>query len=131
MGSTLRVLALALALVVPTGSALARTVVVARPPVVHVHVPEIHLGFDGWNRNAPPVHRTGYVWIQGHVDHAGFWVPGHYRPVTARPGYDWEPGHWQGTVYVDGFWRPNHRDGWHWVPGHYNGRNWIGGHWSR
>jgi hypothetical protein len=132
MGSMVRVLALALALAVPTASAFARPVVVVRPPVVHVGVGEIHLGFDGWHRDATPVHRHGYVWVQGHYDRAGFWVPGHYRPVTSRPGFVWEAGHWRGTVYVDGFWRPAHRAGWHWVPGHYNPhRGWIDGHWSR
>lgn len=134
MGSMLRTLALVVALAVPTSSALARTVVVARPPTVHVGIKagEIHLGFDGWNRRAAPVVRTGYAWIPGHVDNAGFWVPGHYRPVMSRPGYEWEPGYWRGAVYVDGFWRPNHVQGLRWVPGHYtDNRGFMPGHWTR
>ncbi|MEQ1501590.1 MAG: hypothetical protein ABMB14_05135 [Myxococcota bacterium] len=160
MGSMIRTMALAVALALPSSSAFAakvivthprpvvhHTVVVHRPvvvhptvvrpvvrPVVHVATPvvRINLGFDAWNPRSAPVYRPGYVFVTGHYDQAGFWVPGHYRPVETRTGYVWEDGYWDGGVYVEGYWREVNRPGERWIAGHYTpNRGWVPGHWSR
>lgn len=108
--------------------------VVVRAPVIRTPVVRvgINLGFDPWSPRAHAVYRPGYVFVSGHYDQAGFWVPGHYRPIETRTGYVWEDGYWQGGVYYDGYWREVNRPGAYWVPGHYTAnRGWVAGHWSR
>ncbi|TNF36167.1 MAG: hypothetical protein EP329_05485 [Deltaproteobacteria bacterium] len=98
-----------------------------------------------------------WQWVEGQYLEDGTYVPGHWRPRDPGPeGYTWEPGFWDGEVYVDGFWRPMYRDGfaWQgayfdadgvyhsgfwkpiedkaehvWVPGWFDGNGWQEGYW--
>lgn len=134
-------------------------------------------------RPAPVVASVQYVWVdgwwQGSIYVEGFWrrphrgrdwvwVPGrylgdsaylraHWRPAEPGPaGYVWEPGFYDGDVWVEGFWRPRmyngfvwvdgyfdedgvfhmgywepeaDRPGFVWVPGWFDGNEWIPGYW--
>jgi hypothetical protein len=63
-----------------------------------------------------------WVWIDGHYNEDGSYIPGHWRPVADAPdGYVWEPGFFDGQVWVEGYWRPARRDGYHWVAATYDG----------
>ena len=63
-----------------------------------------------------------WVWIDGHYNEDGSYIPGHWRPVADAPdGYVWEPGFFDGQVWVEGYWRPARRDGYHWVAATYEG----------
>jgi hypothetical protein len=62
-----------------------------------------------------------WVWVDGHYNEDGSYIPGHWRPVADGPdGYVWEPGFFDGTVWVEGYWRPARRDGYRWVVATYN-----------
>lgn len=135
-------------------------------------------------RSAPVVYNTGYSWVPGFwidgVYVAGYWrvssrsrggyrwVSGAYRsdgsyrwahwaPTASAPfGYTWEPGYWDGEVWVGGFWRPDRRGDYRWVsaafdaygtyhagywepiedlfghvwiPGWFDGSQWVDGYW--
>ena len=85
---------------------------------VYVSV-SLPLALDVWAPSYVPPARTGWVWVAGHYDGWGSWIPGHWRPTYARAGYDWVPGYWVGSVYYDGYWRPLARAGYNWVPGYW------------
>ncbi len=101
--------------------------------------------------------RPGWRWVEATIDADGLAVAGHWEPASdARPGWTWEPGFWDGEVWVEGFWRPEavsgyvwvdatwdeagvrrcgywepvaDRPGYAWVPGWFNGRAWVPGSW--
>ena len=89
-----------------------------------------HVVVDPWSPAYRPPARPGFTWIAGHYDAWGRWIPGHWLPVAARPGYVWVPGYWSGPTYVDGYWRPAYRAGYVWVDGRYDGGHWNGGYWA-
>lgn len=95
--------------------------------------PHVTVWFDPWVIGAVPDARDGWVWVEGHTDPTGAWVPGHWAPVDPRPGWVWEAGYWRaGGTYVEGYWRPAERAGYVWVGGSYGSRHdWKAGHWVR
>ncbi len=77
-----------------------------------------------------PATKPGYVWVKGHLNRDGNWVPGHWKPVGPAPaGKIWVSGLWIGGCWQAGHWAPV-KTGRHWVPGHYGRRGrWRAGHW--
>ncbi len=101
--------------------------------------------------------RRGWVWVDVVYLEDGSCRWPHWRPdLQPPPGYTWEPGFWDGELWVDGFWRPEHRAGftwveawyseeglfhagyWYpleereghvWVPGWFDGNDWVEGYW--
>ena len=48
-----------------------------------------------------------------------------------RLGWLWVPGFWTNSVYVDGYWREEARQGQEWVDGYYDEDGiWIPGYWG-
>lgn len=112
-------------------SLLAPAMAEARPRVrAVVPVPGIRVVINPWAPGYAPAPRPGWVWVEGHYDEDGNWIPGYWRPAFDRPGYVWVPGHWNGAVYVDGYWREADRPGFVWVEGHYEGNRWVPGYWA-
>lgn len=98
-------------------------------------------------------------WIDGQYANNGQYSRGHWEPQNSAPeGYVWEPGFYDGETYVDGFWRPQFRNGFTWlsayydedgifhagywlpiteeigftwVPGWFDGNQWVEGYWVR
>ena len=104
---------------------------------------------DGWRDNGyrPPGHqvyrdarpydshwrpaaRSNYRWVPAHYEGRVF-VYGYWEPAWSRPGYVWVPGHWNGFEYIDGYWRPEYRHGYRWSPGYYRHGVWADGGWVR
>jgi hypothetical protein len=131
------------------------------PPVLHsvsyIYVPGWWFGdvyVEGYYRVAD---RDGWVWVEGAYTADGRYIPGHWRPLERPPkGYVWEPGFYDGEVWVEGFWRPagvrgflwveagydsdglyrggfwepvEPRPGHVWIPGWFDGNSWQGGSW--
>jgi hypothetical protein len=99
------------------------------------------------------------MWIDGEYVDEGVYSRGHWKPSNDGPeGYVWEPGFYDGETYVDGFWRPQFRNGFTWlsayydedgvfhagywmpirpetgfvwVPGWFDGNQWVEGYWVR
>lgn len=84
---------------------------------------------NAWSPHYVPAARSGWSWAAGHYDAWGQWHPGHWRPVSARAGYDWVPGYWVGAHYYDGYWRSYNRVGYSWVSGYYSRGAWCEGYW--
>jgi hypothetical protein len=111
---------------------------------------------DGWYR--PQARTDGdWVWVDGYYLEDGTFIRGHWKPARQGPdGYTWEPGFWDGEQWVEGFWRPQFRNGYTWVssfydedgtfhtgywaplepspgnvwiPGWFDGNNWVEGYW--
>jgi len=106
-----------------------------------------------------PVNRPGWVWADGYYLDDGQYVRGWWEPDNAppQPGYVWEGGHYDGETWVEGYWRPEKRDGYRWVdawldgetaiyyegywepteakpgmvwvPGWFDGSEWVEGQW--
>ncbi len=103
---------IATAMVLTTGCAHRRTVVVQQPvpppgqEVLVMQAPPTVIP----NEPIPVSPGRDYVWTAGHYAWKGdkyVWVPGKYiaRP---RASATWEPGHWE-----------HRRKGWYWVEGHW------------
>ena len=94
------------------------------PRAGYVFVPGWWIGdvyVEGYYR-VPDRPDGDWVWIDGHYNEDGSYIPGHWRPVADAPdGYVWEPGFFDGQVWVEGYWRPARRDGYHWVAATYEG----------
>jgi hypothetical protein len=102
------------------------------PPAGYVYV-------DGWWDQDAYVDgyyrvqdRDGWTWVDGEYLDDGSYERGSWRPNTEAPdGYAWEPGFWDGEDWVDGFWRPEFRDGYLWVSAYYDTDGvFHGGYWS-
>lgn len=103
----------------------------ARPRVrVVLPFPAVRVVINPWAPGYVPASRPGWVWVEGHYDAAGTWIPGHWAPAFERPGYVWVPGHWSGALYIDGYWREAQRPGFTWVDGQYEGNRWVPGYWA-
>lgn len=77
-----------------------------------------------------PPFRKGYYWVKGKEDGNGNWLPGHWNPAGRAPENQvWVPGYWDGTVIVDGYWRPVSRPGSIWVDPHWFEGRWRDGYW--
>ena len=133
---------------------------VGPPPRAHyVYVPgwwDQDVYVEGYYRAES---RPEWEWVEGYYLSEGTYVQGHWRPTrTAPEGYTWEPGFWDGESYVDGFWRPEFREGYRWIssyydadgifhsgfweplanefgftwiPGWFDGNSWVDGYWVR
>jgi hypothetical protein len=130
---------------------------VARPVSGYVYVPGWWFGnvyISGYYRVAA---RDSWRWVDGRYGPDGAYVPGHWQPTSAVPdGYTWEPGFFDGEVWVEGYWRPLARAGFRWVaarttdegvhcsgywqptesradhvwiPGWFDGNQWVEGYW--
>jgi hypothetical protein len=107
----------------------------------------------------PPPPSPELVWVEAHYDRAGRWVPAHWERglKPPRPGWVYVAGRWDRGAWVQGFWRPARRPGYHWVatyqgpdgrwaagtwvpdapapegvawqPGYWDGYRWIPGRW--
>ncbi len=101
--------------------------------------------------------RPGWYWVDGayYADNSYAW--GAWYPLDEPlDGYVWEAGFWDGRDWVEGFWRPEQRDGYRWVtasygpdsvysagywepltaqpgqlwiPGWFDGESWVEGYW--
>lgn len=130
---------------------------VAAAPTGYVFVPGFWVGgfwVEGfWRAQA----RRGWRWVDGAYVGDGVYVQGHWAPATGAPaGRVWEPGFWDGEVWVEGFWRPARypgytwvsaswgddgvyrcgywepmqaRPGYVWIPGWFDGESWQNGYW--
>lgn len=92
----------------------------------------VSFGFwvDPWVVWWVPPSRWGWTWYPGYWSY-GVWWPGYWGPVAYAPmGYVYVPGWWENTVYVEGYYRVEDRDGWEWVDGYYleDGTH-VRGHW--
>jgi hypothetical protein len=78
-----------------------------------------------------PPFQKGFYWVEGKEDGDGNWIPGHWRPVPGSQPRDraWVPGYWDGTVWMDGYWRPHTRPGYIWVDPRWVNGGWETGHW--
>ena len=125
--------------------------------VSYVYVPGWWQGdiyVEGYYR---PTARSGWEWVDGAYYADGTYVAGHWVPRNNAPaGYTWEAGFYDGEQWVEGFWRPEHRNGYTWVnayfdqdgiysagywmptedrpgyvwvPGWFDGDRWIEGYW--
>ena len=134
---------------------------IVRHHVHYVYVPgwwDNDTYVDGYYR---PEQRTDgdWEWIEGYYLPDGTYVRGHWMPTQPGPeGYVWEPGFWDGEVWVQGFWRPEYRNGYTWfsayydedgifhtgywqpfedqpgyvwIPGWFDGNDWQSGYWVR
>jgi hypothetical protein len=100
----------------------------------YVYVPGWWLGnvyVSGYYRVAERDHGS-WRWVDGAYAPDGTYVPGHWRPTSAAPdGYLWEPGFFDGEVWVEGYWRPAARAGYRWVPARTTDEGvWCGGYWD-
>jgi hypothetical protein len=90
-------------------------------PVGYVYVPgwwEADVYVDGYYRVEQ---RDDWYWVDGYYLDDGTYIRGHWAPDDGAPeGYTWVPGFWDGEQYVDGFWRPEYRQGFRWVSGFYD-----------
>ena len=98
--------------------------------VVRVGVPGVHVEINPWAPYYRPAARSGYVWIAGHYERDGDFVPGRWVPSYSRAGYAWVDGYWSGRVWVDGYWRASARSGYAWVDGYYAHGRWVAGYWG-
>ncbi len=128
-----------------------------RAPVGYVFVPGFWVaGF--WVEGHWRVQdRRGWRWVDGAYVADGVYQQGHWQPAISAPvGRVWEPGFWDGEIWVEGFWRPvrypgyswvsarwgddgvyrcgyweptRDRPGFTWVPGWFDGTEWQGGYW--
>jgi hypothetical protein len=75
--------------------------------------------------------RKGFYWVKGKEDEEGNWIPGHWNPVpgSAPENQAWAPGYWNGTIWVEGYWRPAARPGYIWIGPRWHGGGWEKGHW--
>ena len=73
-----------------------------------------------------------WVWVEGYYLEDGTHVRGHWMPAEPGPeGYLWEPGFWDGEVWVGGFWRPQYRRGFRWIASYYDTSGvFVGGYWE-
>lgn len=123
-----------------------------------VYVPGWWVGdryMEGYYRAAD--RGPGWTWVEGRWTGEGVYQWGHWEPVNRTPaGYVWEAGYWDGEDWVDGFWRPQLRNGYRWVsaafdedgvfeggywepvvdrpdstwiPGWFDGNEWVDGYW--
>jgi hypothetical protein len=130
---------------------------VRRAPVGYVYVPgwwESEAYVEGYYRVEQ---RDDWEWVEGYYLDDGTFIRGHWVPAYDGPeGYVWEAGFWDGQNYVEGFWRPEYRQGFAWVgayydedgvfhggywmpteerpgqlwiPGWFDGNEWIDGYW--
>jgi hypothetical protein len=130
---------------------------VAPPPVHYVYVPgwwDQQVYVEGYYRQES---REGWRWVDGDYVEEGDYASGDWVPDEEAPeGYAWEQGFFDGDTWVDGFWRPEYRDGFSWmsdyfddegiyhagywvptsenadhawVPGWFDGTGWIDGYW--
>ena len=51
-----------------------------------------------------PEHRSNYTWVNGYFDEDGVFNAGYWMPTTAKPGYVWVPGWFDGQAWVEGYW---------------------------
>lgn len=100
-----------------------------RAPSYH-RAPAVRVHVGPWSAGYAAMARPGWVWVDGH--YAGSrWNPGHYRPAVTRPGWLWVAGYWAGSVYVDGYWREEARNSQVWVDGYYDQNDsWVPGYWA-
>jgi hypothetical protein len=93
---------------------------VAPAPVGYAYVPgwwDQQTYVEGYYRSEA---RDGWNWVDGYYQEDGTYVPGHWEPTSPAPdGYVWEPGLFDGTSWVDGFWRPEFRTGYTWVSSYF------------
>lgn len=103
-------------------------------PAGFVYVPGWWVGqvyFEGYYR--PQIRRDGdWIWIEGYYLNDGSYVWGHWMPANpGPPGHVWEPGFYNGETYVDGFWRPQFRQGFVWISSYYSLEGvFYSGYWS-
>lgn len=109
---------------------------------------------EGWWRVEA---RPDWIWVPGRYLADGAAVPGYWRPTDIGPrDYVWEPGFFDGSEWIDGFWRPEkvkgfvwvrawfdaqgvfHAGYWEpkadkpgqvWIPGWFDGATWNPGYW--
>ncbi len=129
------------------------------PPPSYLYVPGHWSGptyVEGYYR-AEKRDDGDWRWVEGYYLPDGTFVEGHWQPTRPGPeGYAWEPGFFDGEVWVDGYWRPEFRSGFVWVsasydeggvrhagywlplesrpdevwiPGWFDGQKWIPGYW--
>ncbi len=73
---------------------------------------------DGYYRQET---RDKWEWVEGYYLEDGTFVRGHWRPTGDGPeGYTWEPGFWDGENWIEGFWRPEFRQGYTWLSAYYD-----------
>jgi hypothetical protein len=84
-----------------------------------------------WDAYWVPPARYGWNWAPGYWAY-GYWHPGYWFPTASPPvGYVYVDGWWEGDVYVDGYYRVDHRKGWSWVDGYYGDDGaYVRGHWE-
>ena len=84
-----------------------------------------------WDVYWIPPARGGWSWSPGYWSF-GVWHPGCWVPVGPAPvGYVYVDGWWDGQVYVDGYYRVSHRNGWTWSEGSYQDDDtYSRGHWE-
>lgn len=130
---------------------------VASGPAGYVYVPGFWAGNSYVGGHWRLVERVGWRWVAARTDHDHHTVQGHWEPTgPLRPEWSWEPGFWDGEVWVEGYWRPNALAGYDWVsahwdeegvyhcgyweptedkpghvwvPGWFNGQSWVPGYW--
>ncbi len=74
----------------------------------------------------------GYEWVDGHYE-GSTWVPGDFRPAGRPPaaGMVWEAGFRSSDgFFVAGSWRPAARQDSRWVPRRRVGQSWAPGYWE-
>jgi hypothetical protein len=98
--------------------------------VVRVGVPGVRVEINPWGPYYRPAARAGFVWIAGHYERDGDFIPGRWVPSYTRAGYAWVDGYWNGRVWVDGYWRAAARPGYAWFDGYYAHGRWVAGYWG-
>ena len=101
----------------------------------HHHSTTVVVGFafpvHAWYYWWTPPARNGWVWAPGYW-YFGCWNPGYWSPAYNPPvGYLYVPGWWEAeSVYVEGHYRVEERDGWEWADGYYlEDGTYIRGYW--
>jgi hypothetical protein len=81
----------------------------------------VYVGSRPWSPHYVPPARSGYAWVAGHY-RGSRWVPGHWKPVAPapRPHVVYVVGHWESDTYVDGYWRDEDMSGHEWQDGYYD-----------
>ena len=75
-----------------------------------------------------PAKKPGFVWVAGHYD-GDVWIAGYWKPVGAPPANKvWKPGYWRNGKWHAGKWI-RVKTGKKWIPGHSRRGKWIPGHW--
>jgi hypothetical protein len=74
-----------------------------------------------------PVHRPGWVWVDGYYIDDGSYVRGWWEPDSPppQPDYVWVGGYYDGETWVEGYWRPERREGYRWVSAWLDGETGI------